>query len=85
VDKCFHDSKDQYYAKLEREYWTFKLQANLEPRTLSELLRGERHISYQLSIGGPRPLIGQSGTIVSTARGLQSPQVTTAMARSFAM
>ena len=76
ADECFRDSKDRYYAKLHAEYWTFKLQVNLEQRSLSEFLRGERRVSYQLSFGGPRPVIARGGTIISTAGGLQSPQDT---------
>lgn len=76
ADECFRNAKDRCYAKLNGKYWTFNLQANLEQRSLSEFLRGERRISYQLSFGGPRPLIGRGGTIISTAGGLQSPQET---------
>ena len=85
ADECFRDAKDRNYAKLDGEYWAFKLQANLEQRSLAEFLRGERRISYQLSFGGPRPLIGRGGTIISTAGGLQSPQDTSYVSGGLAM
>jgi hypothetical protein len=72
ADTCFVDENDRFLESHNREYWTFKLGANLEPWSLSEFFHGERHISYTLNFGGPRPLIHRGGTIVASFRGLGS-------------
>lgn len=85
ADACFRNTDDQMLAKLHKEYWTFKLDAELEPCSFAEFLHGERRINFQLAFAGPRPLIARGGTITSTALGLQSLEVTTGGFGSYSM
>ena len=85
ADSCFRNADDQMLAQLNKEYWTFKLTAELKPCSLSEFLYGQRRINYQLSFGGPRPLIGRGGTITSTALGLQPLEVTSGFSGGYAL
>ena len=85
ADKWFIHEKDRFLDAYSKQFWTFNFDASVEPWSLSEFLHGERRISYQLNFGGPRPLVGKGGTIVSNFRGLESLEVTSGGFSGFSM
>jgi hypothetical protein len=85
ADNHLRDPKDRFLDDYSKKYWTFQLQAALAPLSAREFLRGERRITFRLAYGGPRPVIIVEGTLVSTARGLSSPEVTTGITRGFSI
>ncbi len=76
ADSCFCDPQDRFLDDYNKKFWTFELQATLDPFSMSEFWKRERRVTFHISYGGPKPLTISDGTIIATSHGLSSPEIT---------
>jgi hypothetical protein len=85
ADYCFCDPQDRFLNDYNKKFWTFELQATLDPFSMSEFWKRERRVTFHISYGGPGPLRIFFGTIIATSKGLSSPEVTGGMGGGMAI
>jgi hypothetical protein len=73
ADSYFRYSRDRFLLKLNDKYWRFHAQAELEPLSLSQLLRGQRLLKLYVAFGDAGPMRSQGYAVLVTRAGMLSP------------
>ena len=73
ADAYFHNSSDQFLFDWNDKHWRFKAEAEVEPWSFDEAMRGERRVSLQVMFGDAGPIRTGNWTITATRGGLLSP------------
>ena len=60
ADACFRSVDDRFLLEMNEKHWRFFAQAELQPGSYKEFVRGHRRIELQMSYGDAGPMVTQS-------------------------
>jgi hypothetical protein len=73
ADRCFCNSDDRFLVAWKNIFWSMKAYAQVEPLSIRQLIRGERHVTVTVDHAGPDGT--STAGIIANRTGLEAPNI----------